>query len=152
TIEKSRDAYIQSPTPRQKLDLFTDFLNLKQNSMRYRELSILNFVLQYFQETGEPVDGRERNFRVNIIFANKRAVLSMIMDMFKQEANEENAAEAAVLIKKILEGWEHLKQIFYLNLMRNTLKDIRDLKKIYDPVISSEHLLMEYMWNKMDKK
>ena len=152
TIEKSGVKNIEIPTPEQKLHWFIDQQGLNNSILRYRELSILQFAIRYFKETGEPVDGRERNFRFNIIFACKKAVLEMVLELFRQMAGNESAVEALVLVKQIVAGWERLKQIFYLNLMRNTLTDISDLKKIYDPVVENEKLLIQTIIQKMDNK
>lgn len=137
TIEKTK-AIIETPTSVQKLRSFTDYLNIERNLLRYRELSVLQYMIQFFCETGQPVDGRERNFRLDIIFSNKKALLSMIFKLLKDVAKDDSITEASKQMEDIINGWEKLKRIFYLNLMRGSLNDINDLKYSYIPIINSE--------------
>lgn len=134
--------FVAVPTPEEKLQCFADYLTMERLPMRYRELSVLQFALQFFQETGEPVDGRERKFRFEIIFANKKAVLTMILMLLREVAKDEDITKATIQIGVILDGWARFKRTFYLHLMRGSIQEISDLEQIYYPILDTEEELM----------
>lgn len=152
TLEKEPCKKFAIPSPEQKLRWFVEYLNVERSPLRYRELSIMQYAIDYFEKTGEPVDGRERNFRFDIIFANKKALLAMVFNILRDFYSHYDLSEVSALIGEILDGWSHLKQVFYLQLMRRNIKQIYSLEYIWNTITVNEAKLMNNINNMLDKK